>query len=51
MMQNTFVAIGYCPPFYFDPRSARGFGSMMFQSFIGQMPVNGACNQAYNNNV
>ncbi|KAJ8431216.1 hypothetical protein Cgig2_016775 [Carnegiea gigantea] len=37
--QNTIAAVGYCPPFYFDPRTARGLGLMLFQSFIGQTPA------------
>ncbi|KAJ8435667.1 hypothetical protein Cgig2_014248 [Carnegiea gigantea] len=51
LRQSTIAAIGYCRSFYFDPRTAGGLTPMMFQSFIGQTPINGACNQSCNNDA
>ncbi|KAJ8437481.1 hypothetical protein Cgig2_002982 [Carnegiea gigantea] len=41
---STIAAVGYCPPFYFDPRTIGALAPMMFQSFIGQTPIKGAYN-------
>ncbi|KAJ8441610.1 hypothetical protein Cgig2_023763 [Carnegiea gigantea] len=41
LRQSTIAAVGYYPPFYFDPRTAGGLTPMMYQSFIGQTPING----------
>ncbi|KAJ8432304.1 hypothetical protein Cgig2_019233 [Carnegiea gigantea] len=51
LRQSTIAALRYCPPFYFDPKIARGLTPMMFQSFIGQILINGACNQSCNNDA
>ncbi|KAJ8430390.1 hypothetical protein Cgig2_032129 [Carnegiea gigantea] len=51
LLRSTIAAIGRCPPFYFDRRTAGGLTPMMFQSFIGQTPTNGACNRSYNNDT
>ncbi|KAJ8422112.1 hypothetical protein Cgig2_011155 [Carnegiea gigantea] len=51
LRQSTIAIVGYYPPFYFDPRTAEGLTPLMYQSFISQTPINGACNQCYNNGV
>ncbi|KAJ8443243.1 hypothetical protein Cgig2_010138 [Carnegiea gigantea] len=51
LRQSTIAAVGYYLPFYFDPRTAGGLTPMICQSFIGQTPINGVCNQSCNNDV
>ncbi|KAJ8441611.1 hypothetical protein Cgig2_023764 [Carnegiea gigantea] len=44
LRQSTITPVGYYSLYYVDPRSVRGLTPMIFQSFIGQTPINSACN-------
>ncbi|KAJ8451707.1 hypothetical protein Cgig2_018341 [Carnegiea gigantea] len=51
LRESTIAAVGYYSSFYFDPRTAGGLTPMIYQSFIGQTPINGVCNQSCNNDA